>query len=157
MSTDREPITDLEGRDLIQALHPIYEASPEHTAAASDEHGELARYLVHVTLPERAHKALVYPGDVDRLVQNLRYGMATMPQMLNQVADRLSAISREEYFATDDGPNAGITAEQRATEAISDLRALADLMGQVTDSFSRVGKNTSHLKIDRPYDPDSES
>lgn len=152
---ERPDLTGLEGRDLILTMHPIFGASPDHTAAASDEAGELLRYLVHVTLPERAHKALVYPSNVDRLVQNLKYAVERMPQLLSQMADRLEALRAHPRFATDDRPG-GVTAEQRGLEAEQDLRELASQMEAAAERFAAVGSNTSHLKFEYLADEDED-
>lgn len=144
----RIDLAELSGRNLILTMHPIQDTSPAHTAAASDEIGELIHYLVQATLPAHAAEAVVEPADADRIVQNLRYGLSSMYQLFRHLADRLEQLSEHERFATDDPPHLGITAGERVGAAVANLRAITAEMDLVDDRLARIGRHTIHLKLD---------
>lgn len=149
-----DDLIDMDGRDLVLTLHPINQASHEHTYKAGDELGELVRYLVHATLPERVHRALPYPISVDDLVKNLRYAVEGMPQLLEQIAARLALLRADPDLATD-SPNDGVSAEQRAAEAEENLRVLADQIRGMSGQWSVIRRNTGRLKFESKSDADA--
>lgn len=144
--TELNSLFKMDARELVSQLHPISEASHNHIFRAADEMGELARYLVHATLPERYLQTLPHPASIDALVIAIRYTLGVLPQLLEQISQRLNMLGDDPRLDTD-SPNDGIPAPERALDAAEKMASAADILRTAAESFGRINTETSHLKF----------
>lgn len=115
--------------------------TPDSTAATAALLAEAVRVLNHATLPNRATDTLPYPSDVARLLGHLGTALERLPQLYDQLADRVKTMAATMPLTSTDG-NVRLTRQnldgklavaagtsQDAALAVARARSLADRLG----------------------------
>lgn len=120
--------------------------SDEQTRDAAEALAYLVRWLNHATRPGRAQTTLEYPSSIDALIGYLHAAVASLPQLLGQVA------RKTEVFATDGrllADNLGEPADPAVLARVvaSELRLAGRNLQAVTESLQEARRASSRLAI----------
>jgi hypothetical protein len=142
-------IWELDGRRLVQLLHPLDDANPHHVRKAADELAAVARFLVHATLPHLAGETLPQPADVDRLASELRAASFAMAQTLEHLTTRLAQLRLDPNLSATQ-PHPGVTAVAYALSAAADLGVAAEKLRSAAHWIGQGQQYTAKLKLTPP-------
>lgn len=138
---------NLHGRELIDAIHPLHEASRQHSIYAGQELRELVRYLNHATCDRAGREAaLPSPAIVDSVAWSLQLTLEMLPQLMRQMGIRLSEFRAMPRFGTDDGDKA--KAKVRALAAENQLFGIAVALEGLARNMYAACQETTHLNFD---------
>jgi hypothetical protein len=127
-------------------LNPDTTHSPERTFELAACIDAAARTLVYATMPGR--NGLRYPGDVHRVIGEVRSTVGRIPQLLGQLGEFLCAQRNAGCLRDDRGSNP-VPAVAAAVEALCAAQALADAL---TETLAPAHNAIGHLAYDGPDD-----
>jgi hypothetical protein len=92
---------DLETVNQIERRFDIDKPTADDVRTAAMVLAHLLRFLNHATLPDRAAQNLPYPSSVSVVTDNLRTAARRLPQLVEQLADRMDQLAGDSKLYDD--------------------------------------------------------